>query len=365
MASLSATKVITATKSPGSVEFVDMPEAAFAKTETLPPETQILTMLMAPFLARLIHITATLKLSDYLGDGPKTAEEVALRTSTDAPTLYRVLRTLSSMGFFTEDLDHRFSLKPLGEALKSGTPSHATALMMGGEMVVRSLDHIDHAVRTGETGFGKAFGVSLFNWLANHPTEASLFNQTMVGIHGAEPAAIAAAYDFSSFHMIADVGGSTGNLLATILNRHAGPRGILFDMPHVVRDAPVFLQQLAMADRIRIEAGSFFESVPAGADAYILSHIIHDWSEQQCLTILGNCRRAMSPQGRLLLVEMVLPGGDAPHPGKMLDMVMLMVPGGRERTEAEYAALLEKAGLRLTGVTPTASPVSVVEAVAV
>lgn len=342
-----------------------MPEAAIAKAETLPPEAQLLTMLMAQFVSRLIHLTAKLKLADYLGEGPKNAEEIAPLTSTHAPTLYRVLRTLSSVGFFTEDADHRFSLKPLGEALRSGTAPHATALMMGGEMVTRSLDHIEHSVRTGETGFGKAFDTSLFEWLANHPEEASLFNQTMVGIHGAEPAAVAAAYDFSGFDTIADVGGSTGNLLATILDRHAGPRGILFDMPHVVRDAPGFLQQRGMADRIRIESGSFFESVPAGADAYILSHIIHDWSEEQCLTILGNCRRAMSPQGRLLIVEMVLPGGDTPHPGKMLDMVMLMVPGGRERTEAEYAALLEKAGLRLTGVTPTASAVSVVEAMAV
>jgi hypothetical protein len=342
-----------------------MPEAAFAKAETLPPEAQLLSMLMAQFLSRLIHLTATLKLPDYLGDGPRTAEELAPLTSTHAPTLYRVLRTLSSVGFFTEDTDHRFSLKPLGEALKSGSPSHATALMMGGEMVARSLDHIERSVRTGETGFGKAFGMSLFDWLANHPAEASLFNQTMVGIHGAEPAAVAAAYDFSGFQTIADVGGSTGNLLTTILDRHPGPRGILFDMPHVVRDAPAFLQERGMADRVRIEAGSFFESVPTGADAYILSHIIHDWSEEQCLVILGNCRRAMSPHGRLLLIEMVLPAGDTPHPGKLLDMVMLMVPGGRERTETEYAALLDKAGLRLTRVTPTASPVSIVEAVAV
>jgi hypothetical protein len=342
-----------------------MPEAAFAKSEALPPEAQLLSMLLAQFLSRLVHLTAKLKVADYLGEQPKTAEELAPLTSTHAPTLYRVLRTLASVGFFTEDGNHRFSLKPLGESLKSGSAGHATALTMGGKMAVRSLDHIEHSVRTGETGFREAFGVSLFDWLPNHPAEASLFNQAMVGIHGAEPAAVAAAYDFSGFRTIADVGGSTGNLLTTILDRHAGPGGILFDMPHVVRDAPGVLQQRGMADRIRVEAGSFFESVPAGADAYILSHIIHDWSEEQCLVILSNCRRAMSSQARLLLIEMVLPAGDTPHPGKMLDMVMLMVPGGRERTEAEYAVLLDKAGLRVTGVTPTASPVSVVEAMAV
>jgi hypothetical protein len=185
----------------------------------------------------------------------------------------------------------------------------------------------------------------------------------MVGVHGMEPAAVAEAYDFSGFKTIADIGGSTGNMLTTILGRHAGPRGILYDLPHVVREAPAVIQQRGLANRIRIEGGSFFQSVPVGADAYILSHIIHDWTEEQCLTILGNCRRAMPPDGRVLLVEMVLPGGDTPHPGKTLDMVMLVVPGGRERTTAEYDTLFDKAGLRLTRVVPTASPVSIVEGV--
>jgi hypothetical protein len=235
--------------------------------------------------------------------------------------------------------------------------------MLGGELISRSLDHLLHSVQTGEPGFQKAYGMPIFDWLASHPAEASLFNDTMVGVHGMEPAAVAAAYDFSGFQTIADVGGSTGNMLSTILGQHAGPRGILFDMPHVVRDAPALIQQRGLTDRIRIEPGSFFESVPAGADAYILSHVIHDWNEKQCLAILDNCRRAMNAHGRLLLVEMVLPSGDTPHPGKMLDMVMLITPGGQERTAAEYGALLDKAGFRLTRVAPTASPVSIVEAI--
>lgn len=341
-----------------------MPETGSAKLPTVPPEAQLLEMLLAQVVSRLVNLAATLKLSDYLADGPKTAEELAPLTATHAPTLHRVLRTLSSLGLFTEGAGQRFSLQPLGKALKSGTPSHAAALILGGEFVSRSLDHFVHSVRTGETGFQEAFGMPLFDWLAGHPTEAALFNDTMVGVHGMEPAAVAAAYDFSGFQTIADVGGSTGNMLTTILNRYAGPRGILFDMPHVVRDAQPLIRQRGLTDRIRIEAGSFFDSVPAGADAYILSHIIHDWNEQQCLTILGNCRRAMNPHGRVLLVEMVLPGGDTPHPGKMLDMLMLVAPGGQERTAEEYGPLLDKAGFRLTRVVPTASPVSIVEAIA-
>jgi len=165
------------------------------------------------------------------------------------------------------------------------------------------------------------------------------------------------------FETVVDVGGATGNMLAAILSRHVGPRGVLFDRPHVVRDAPALLKARGVEERVTIEPGNFFDSVPAGGDAYVLSHIIHDWTEDQCLTILGHCRKAMKPDGRLLIVEMVLPAGDTPHPGKILDMVMLVIPGGQERTEAEYAALLGKAGFRLTRVVPTASAVGVVEAV--
>jgi hypothetical protein len=320
-------------------------------------------MILGQLVSRLIHLTATLKLPDYLADGPRTAEQLAPLTGTHAPSLYRVLRTLSSLGFFTEVDTQRFSLTPLGRTLRSGTPSHAAALILGGEMMTRSLDHFLHSVQTGETGFQKAFGMSIFDWLGGRPTEASLFNATMVGVHGMEPAAVAAAYDFSGFKTIADIGGSTGNMLTTILGTHPGRQGILYDLPHVVREAPAVIQQRGLTDRVRIEGGSFFQSVPAGADAYILSHIIHDWTEKQCLTILGNCRRAMPPNGRVLLVETVLPGEDVPHPGKMLDMVMLLVPGGRERTKGEYDTLFDKAGLRLTRVVPTASPVSIVEGV--
>jgi hypothetical protein len=154
-----------------------------------------------------------------------------------------------------------------------------------------------------------------------------------------------------------------GNLLTTVLRRAPGARGILYDLPHVVRDAPAFIHSHGLADRITIEAGSFFERVPGGGDAYLLSHVIHDWSEAQCLAILGHCRRAMKPGSRLLLVEMVLPPGNTPHPGKVLDMMMLVGPGGQERTEPEYRALLAKTGFRLTRVVPTESAASIVEAV--
>jgi hypothetical protein len=226
----------------------------------------------------------------------------------------------------------------------------------------KALGDLQYSVETGNTAMEKVFGMPIFDYLAKNPALAAQFSESMVGIHGQEPQAVAAAYDFSKIGVVVDVGGATGNMLAHILGRYPECKGVLFDRPHVVIEAPKLLQAKGVESRVRIEKGSFFESVPGGGDAYILSHIIHDWSEEQCLTILGNCRKAMKPGAKLLIVEFVLPEGDAPHFGKLVDMVMLAVPGGEERTAAEYGALLAKAGLKMTRVVPTESDVSIVEA---
>ena len=332
---------------------------------TPPPHAQLIQMVSAYWISKVIYAAAKLGLADLLAAGPKSAAELAGTTRTHAPTLHRLMRTLASLGVLTERDTQRFALTPLGEALKTGAPGSARAsvITLGSPMFVGAFEEIMHSLETGRTGFEKAMGMPIFDYLAQHPDEASMFSETMVGFHGAEPAAVAAAYDFSVFKTVVDVGGATGNMLAAILTRHAGPRGVLFDLPHVVKDAPALLRQRGVEKRVTIEAGDFFKTAPAGGDAYLLSHIIHDWSEAQCLTILGHVRKAMKPDGRLLIVEFVLPAGDTPHPGKILDMVMLVVPGGQERTEAEYQPLLRKAGFRLTRVVPTESPVSVVEAV--
>jgi O-methyltransferase domain/Dimerisation domain len=340
-----------------------MPEASRLTTET-GPRDQLIQMATAHFVSPLLYVAAQLNLADHLADSSRTADELAKSTATDARSLYRLMRTLASLGLFTEDSGRRFSLRPLGEALKAGAPGsvRGAVLTLTGELVTKSLGQLHYSIQTGKTGFEKAFGAPLFEWLANHPTEASMFSETMVGFHGAEPAAVAEAYDFSQFETIVDVGGATGNLLTTILERHLEPRGILFDLPHVVRDAPALIEARGLTNRIGIEAGNFFENVPAAGDAYLLSHIIHDWSEAQCRTILDNCRRRMKTDNRLLIIEMVLATGDVPHPGKMLDMIMLTVTGGQERTEPEYGTLLDKAGFRLGRVVPTESAVSIVEA---
>jgi hypothetical protein len=341
-----------------------MHEKLDIETQEMPPHAQLVQMAMAFWTSRTLYVAAKLGLADHLANGPKSAEELAEKTGTHAPSLYRVMRTVASLGIFTEDSSHRFALTPLGEALQSNAPgsAHATILTLAGDWAWRGWEQLLYSVETGKSGFEKALGMPMFDWLAQHPEDASLFSETMIGVHGAEPAAVAAAYDFSELRTIVDVGGATGNLLTTILGSYPGIRGILFDLPHVVRDAPALIEARGLAARVTIEAGSFFESVPTGGDAYLLSHIIHDWNEEQCLTILESCRRAMSADSRLLIIEMVLPEGDTPHPGKIIDMAMLVAPGGQERTEPEYGMLLGKAGLRLRRIVPTASPVSVVEA---
>jgi hypothetical protein len=318
----------------------------------------------AYWLSRLVSTAAQIGIADHLAGGPKSSADLAAITETHARSMHRFLRTLASFGIVTQLDDGAFGLTPLGEALKNGAPGSArsTILAMAGSWASASFSEFEYSLQTGKTAMEKVFGMPLFDYLAQHPHEAAQFSEAMVGIHGPEPPTVAEAYDFSSAGTIVDVGGATGNMLAAILTRYPQPKGILFDRRHVVTDAPALLRALDVEDRVSIAHGSFFDNVPAGGDLYILSHIIHDWTEEQCLTILGNCRKAMKPGARLLIVEFVLPEGNTPHFGKLLDMVMLTIPGGEERTAAEYSTLLAAAGLKMTRVVPTASDVSIVEA---
>jgi len=333
--------------------------------QSLPPHQQLIQMGRAFIVSRTVYVAAKLGLADQLAAGPKSAAELAGPMQVHARSVHRLMRTLASLGILTERTEQRFALTDLGEALKTGAPGSArsTLIYSGSPAVQSGWDNLGYSVETGKPGFDKAQGMPVFDYLAKHPEAASMFSEMMIGLNNQEPPAVVAAYDFSTFNTIVDVGGATGDMLATILAHHAGPRGILFDRPHVVRDAPTLLDAKGVRDRVTIEPGDFFKGVPVGADAYILSHIIHDWNEDQCLAILGHVRKAMNATGRLLLVETVLTAGDAPHPGKIFDMVMLAQLGGQERTEDEYGELLAKAGFRLTRTVPTASASSIVEAV--
>lgn len=332
----------------------------------LPPHAQVIQMATAFWVSRAIYAAAQLGIADLLKEDAQDVEALAAATGTYAPALRRVLRSLASVGLFKSDAQGRFSLTPLGAVLQSDAPGAArsTVIALSGTFFWEAWSEVLHSLQTGQTGIQQALGVSEYEYLATHPEEASHFNAAMIGYHGEEPSAIVDAYNFSGSGTVVDVGGGSGNLLGTILASNPNLRGVLFERPQVVPEAEANLKASGVADRCAFVEGDFLEAVPEGGDVYIVSHCIHNWDERSCTEILSNCRRAMLPRGRLLIVEAVIRGGDEPDPAKILDLAMLVVPGGQERTEDEYRTLLGKSGFRLTRVIPTrASTTSIIEAI--
>jgi hypothetical protein len=310
-----------------------------------------------------IWVAAELGIADLLADGPQTAEELARKTNTHSDALYRVLRALASVGIFTQDEAFRFSTTPLADLLRSDTPGsqRAIAIMTGAELH-EAWGELLHSVRTGEPGFQKRFGVPFFQYMTEHPERHGIYDAAMTGVHGSETEPMLDAYDFSTFRTVVDIGGGNGLVLAAILNRHPGIHGILFDLPAVVDRARSIISGSGLSSRCRIEGGDFFSSVPAGADAYVMRHIIHDWEDREAIAILRQCQEAMDSDGKILVVETVIPRLDEPCFGKWLDIMMLLV-AGRERTEEEYGRLFSAAGLKLSRVVKTTLEVSIIEGV--
>jgi hypothetical protein len=325
----------------------------------------LLDMIMGFRLTQLIYVAAKLHIAELLGDGPRSAEDLAQATGTHAPSLYRVLRALASHGVFAEDQQGRFGMTPLAEALREGVAGsqRAAALVFGEEARWRSWGQLLYSVTTGEPAFPHMYGKSMWEHQAGNPELSANFNDFMVANTVAQTASVVAAYDFSGINTIVDVGGGHGALLAAILQANPHLRGILCDAPHVVADARPVLEAAGVLERCGVSSCDFFSSVPAGGDAYILKSIIHDWDDEHALSILRTVREAIPVGGRLLLVENIIPPGNSPHPGKLTDIQMLLVLGGRERTEVEFGKLFDETGFRLTGVIPTRSSLSIVEAV--
>ena len=330
-----------------------------------PPHVQLFQMITGFTVSQAIFVVAKMNVAEHLAAGAVAVEELARKAKADPDALYRVLRALASVGVFTETTPRRFGNTPMSECLRAGVPGsqHAGALMIA-SLCYPAFGELPWSVGTGQPGFDKIFGAPVFDYLAKHPDEGRCFDQAMTSIHGPETPAMVEAYSFARFQTIVDVGGGNGSTLLEVLRSAVRARGIVFDLPGVVERAQATIRTAGLGDRCRVEGGSFFESVPKGADAYILRHIIHDWDDQKSIQILRRCREAMASGGKVLVVESVIPPGDEPHPGKWLDIIMLAVPGGRERTRAEYETLLAAAGLKLERVVATRSPVSVVEAVA-
>ena len=330
-----------------------------------PPHAPIIELTLGTVLSRALHAVTDRGIPDLLADGPRTSDDLAAEVGVHPIALLQLLRALAPAGIFTHGADGRFGLTPAGETLVSGHPTAAREMVLaiGGPAFWASLGVMPAVLETGRPGAEIALGMSFFDHLRRHPDEEAIFNRTMIAVHGGEPPAVAEAYDFSGIGKLVDVGGGLGTLLVTILQRHPHLTGLLFDAPSVAEAAKGTIAAAGLDGRCATVGGDFFASVPAGGDAYVLSHILHDWDVDSCHTILRNIREAMNPAGRLLVVEMVLPPGAEPHPGKVFDVVMLAIPGGRERTAEEYAELLAPAGFRVERIVPTDSPVSVVEAV--
>ena len=326
-------------------------------------QEQMLRIISGFWISRAVYIAAKLGIPDQLKHSPKTANDLAADTGTHAPSLYRVLRALAGVAVFAEDSKGRFSLTPISETLLSDSPGSVRAFAMTelGEEHYPAWGDLMHSVKTGAIAFDHHFGMDVWEFFAQHPENAKIFNDAMSGMTAAVNEAIIASYDFAGIRKIVDVGGGHGGLITSILGKNPDMEGMLFDAPHVVEGAQERIQAAGLSDRCQIAGGDFFESVPAGGDGYILKWIIHDWDEQKATTILRNCRAAITDEGRLMLVEAVIPPGSEPHFGKFIDLNMLVMTGGRERTEQEFRQLFEAAGFRLTRVAPTPSAFSVVE----
>lgn len=319
-------------------------------------------MIAGNWVSQVIYVVAKLGIADHLKAGPRSVADLAKETQTHAPTLNRVLRAAAGVGVFTEQSDGVFANTPLSDTLRADTPGSQRAMaIMNGEDFYSVWGRLLDATKTGEVQFDKVYGAPPFDWLQAQPEKAANFDQAMVSVHGREGKAIAEAYDFSKFKTITDVGGGNGSLLIDVLRKHEGVKGLLFDLPGVVERAKPMIAAAGLASRCAVVAGSFFDHIPPGGDAYMMRHIIHDWDEEKCLKILANTRKAMPADGKLLVIETVIPPGNTPSMAKMLDLTMLLIPGGMERTEKEYRALFEKAGFTLDRVVPTTEQVSVIE----
>jgi hypothetical protein len=335
--------------------------------QAMPPQLAVLQMASGYWVSRSIYVAAKLGIADLLKDSPKSCDELATATGTHARSLYRVLRALASLGVFAETQPNHFTLTPLAACLQSDVPNSFRAfVIMLGEEQYRAWGEFMHSVQTGDSSFEHIYGMNIYEYLAQNPEPAKIFDESLTNFSVLESATIAASYDFSSIQTLVDVAGGQGLLIASILKSNPTLKGVLFDQPHVIERAKRFLEAEGVLERCQLAAGSFFESVPEGGDAYILKHIILDWDDERAIGILKRCHKVMPDNGKVLVAEQVIPPGNQPFMGKFLDLHMLAVTsGGRERTEAEYRALFEKAGFKLTRIVPTQREVSIIEGIRV
>src|SRR5579859_1147662 len=332
-----------------------------------PPSIAVLELLHGIWVTRSIHLTTDLRLADLLVRGPKSVKELAEATNTHAPSLYRLLRSLAGVGIFRETEPNTFAQTPLSEVLRSDRADSLYALthLLGQPWQRQSWEGLEYTIRTGKSAFEHMHDMKVWDYINIHPEMGTLFNQAMTSFSAIVNTPIAQSYDFSVFDTLVDVGGGVGSLLTTILKTYPTLKGILFDRPAVIEQAREQIDP-AVHDRIRLAEGSFLEAVPTGGDAYLLKQILHDWSKEDCLTILQNCRRAMKPGATLLVADRVLEAAGQENTfNQYFDLHMLVLYSGGERTAEEFRGFYEASGFRLTRIVSTGTPISLVEGVAV
>jgi hypothetical protein len=314
------------------------------------------------WISQAIYVAAKLGIADYFHNGPKSCLELADLTESDEFALSRLMRALSSVGIFTVNEEGRFELAPMGTALQTGIPGSLRHMVITlGEIHYLAWGNLLYNVKTGATAFDGLFGTRLFQHLGQNRGDADSFNNAMTDFSGLVSYAVLLAYDFSKIHTLVDVGGGRGQFLRTVLQVNPQMTGIVFDQESVIEGAKEHPKGDASAGRCSLVAGDFFESVPAGADAYVMCGVIHDWDDDHSITILKNCHRAMSDNGKLLVVESVVPTGNETCFSKFLDLNMMIMSGGRERTREQFHDLFAAAGFELTTIAPTVAPLSVLE----
>ena len=344
----------------------DQAQQSSAGPASAPPEVALTQIMFGALATQALYVPAKLGIADLLVDGPKSVEELATATGTHAPSLYRVMRAVASVGVFTEQDDRKFALNPVAETLRSDVPNSLRDLtiFMGEDWHWEVWGKTLFSVRTGKSVWAEKHGADVFGYFKTNPEAAGIFDRAMNSLTTLSIKPVTEGYDFSGIKMLIDIAGGRGRLLTAILEANPSVRGVLFDLPHVIEGARANVAATDAAERMEFATGDFFVSVPAGGDAYMMKHIIHDWDDERALTILRNIKQAMNRGARVLLVESVVPDGNAPDLSKLMDIEMLVSPGGKERTAKEYEDLFAQAGLRLTRILPTKSAYSIIEAVA-
>ena len=325
------------------------------------PGVQLFKYMTGNWTRKPIYIAAELGIADILENGPKNIQELAALTLTHTPTLYRIMRALASLGIFAEKEDQVFELTPMAELLKTDALQSA-AIMFNAEWSDKAWSFLLDSVCTGKTAFEEAHEMPLMDWLSQNPKAADVFNKANAVKAAQTHRAVLDVYDFSQIQTVTDIGGGTGALMMEILSKYTHLSGIIADVPHVIKKANEIINKHNLQNRCSTAECDFFNHVPSGSDVFILSHILHDWSDEQCQIILNNCKQAMKASSKLLIIEMIVPDGNQPSVAKLLDLEMLVITGGRERTEKEFLELLGSAGLRLERVIPTRENIFVLEA---